>query len=239
MFNHSQEEAGRPKVSIHPHKCDYCDTCKYHKEKISRQQAILKRLSQSGLASEQEMREVQVKIDTHNDQLRLHKEEANAAREYHNTMIQRCKDDWLEIIQLSQEQNSSPETVLKLAVAQHKFTLVLSADYQQSKLIPHWGNSEQAGSIYYLQKVGPKNTDHTISFLSSYIQKSKAELPWLNHICVFLDNAGSTNKNRFLFSWGMEVVKSHQLDNIRFCFLVAGHTKFEPDVICPSSQCLQ
>ena len=65
------------------------------------------------------------------------------------------------------------------------FTLVISADYQQSKLIPHWGKTAQPGLSYYLQKVshdvfgivdhrkstkciylfderiGPKNTDHT------------------------------------------------------------------------------
>ena len=67
------------------------------------------------------------------------------------------------------------------------FSLVLSADYQQAKLVPYWGSSAQPGSTYYLQKVshdifgiikhsddskhivlfderiGPKNTDHTVS----------------------------------------------------------------------------
>lgn len=76
-----------------------------------------------------------------------------------------------------------------LEETKHCFTATISADYQQSKLIPSWGKTEQPGSTYYLQKVshnifgivdhsddksvvyvfdehiGPKNTDHTISFL--------------------------------------------------------------------------
>ena len=171
-------------------------------------------------------------------------------------MTQRCKVEWAEIIQLSREENPSPETVSKLAVAKHKFTLVLSADYQQAKLIPHWGSSEQAASTYYLQKVshdifglidhrsengnfinifderiGPKNTDHTISLLSQHLGKVTTDFPWIKRVCIFLDNAGNTNKNRFLFLWGMKVVEQHKLDHIRFCFLVAGHTKFAPDCL--------
>ena len=272
VFNHAQEEAGegtcsgfaarqwlqefRPKVALHPHKLDYCDTCKYTKEHISQQQAILKRLTQSGSAPEQSLRDVQAEISASEEALRTHKEEATAAREYHTNMIKKCKDGWKEISQLSQEQNPSPEVVSQLAVARHKFTLVLSADYQQSKLIPYWGKTEQAGTTYYLQKVshdifgvvdhrstgvdanfitifderlGPKNTDHTISFLSSHLEKLAADIPWLRRVCIFLDNAGNTNKNRYLFSWGMEMVESHKLDYLRFCFLVAGHTKFAPD----------
>ena len=73
VFNRAQTEAGggtclafaarqwlkdnRPKVALHPHKSDYCNTCKYHKEEISRQNAILKRLSQSGSAQEEELKD--------------------------------------------------------------------------------------------------------------------------------------------------------------------------------------
>ena len=34
-----------------------------------------------------------------------------------------------------------------------RFTLVISTDYQMSKLTPHWGYSPQPGSTYYLQKL--------------------------------------------------------------------------------------
>ena len=41
----------------------------------------------------------------------------------------------------------------ELTIQQHCVKLVISADYQQSKLIPNWGTTEQPGSTYYLQKV--------------------------------------------------------------------------------------
>ena len=55
-------------------------------------------------------------------------QEASAARDYYNDITQRCTAEWAEIMQISQEENPSPKTLHKLAVAQHKFTLVLSDD---------------------------------------------------------------------------------------------------------------
>ena len=127
---------------------------------------------------------------------------------------------------------------------------MLSADYQQANLIPHWGSTAQPGSTYYLQKVstdvlgiidhkdnsqniilfderiGPKNTDHTVSLLQKYITEITRLHPWIRRVLIFLDNASSTNKNRYLFGWGMEMVGLKLVDYIRFCFLIAGHTKF-------------
>ena len=141
----------------------------------------------------------------------------------------------------------------ELASKKHTFTLIISVDYQQSKLIPYWGSSAQPGSTYYLQKVshdvfglvdhrdgqqhttlfderiGPKNTDHTISIIQSYIDKVTALHPWIRRVLLFLDNAANTNKNRYLFSWGMELVSQRTLDYVRFCFMLPGHTKFAPD----------
>lgn len=75
----------------------------------------------------------------------------------------------------------------------HRFNPVVSADCQMSKLVPYWGMSAQPGSTYYLQKlshdilgivnhatnksavylfderVGPKNTDHTVSYITHFI----------------------------------------------------------------------
>lgn len=76
--------------------------------------------------------------------------------------------------------------------------------------------SDQPGSTYYLQKmnhdmfgvvnhgnstsavylfdvtVDPKNTDHTVPFLTHYI---RALPPWIKRVHIFLDNTSSTNKN--------------------------------------------
>ena len=51
----------------------------------------------------------------------------------------------------------------------------------------------------------------------------------IRRVLIFLDNAANTNKNRYLFSWGIEMIALRKLDYIRFCFMVAGHTKFVPD----------
>ena len=130
---------------------------------------------------------------------------------------------------------------------------MLSADYQQAKLVPHWGKSAQPASTYYLtkeshdiygivdnqdesghvwsfsEKVRPKNIDHTVSLLKSYIKDVKKEHPLVERVIIFSDNATSTNKNRYLFVWAMEEVKCGLVQSIHFCFSVAGHTKFAPD----------
>ena len=59
---------------------------------------------------------------------------------------------WKEIEALTAKTSLSAEEEEELATKKHVFTLILSADYQQSKLIPYWGCSAQPGSTYYLQK---------------------------------------------------------------------------------------
>ena len=92
---------------------------------------------------------------------------------------------------LSLSHPDSPERDQKLEQLQNSFTLLLSADYQMSKLLPYWGHTLQPSSTYYLQKVsydvygivdhrnrsghlylmnetaGPRKTDHTISYLNA------------------------------------------------------------------------
>lgn len=48
-------------------------------------------------------------------------------------------------------------------------------------------------------------------------------------MCIFLDNATSTNKNRYLIRWAIELVQQSRLDHVRLPFMVVGHTKFAPD----------
>ncbi len=134
-----------------------------------------------------------------------------------------------------------------------EFTLVLSADYQMQKLVPYWGCSPQPGSMYYLQKlsndifgivdhrtqtcmlyvfdetVGPKNTDHTVSYTNHYICESGQVPTWVKNIHIFLDNTVSTNKNAFFMAWMLEQVKNSPLKHIRVSFLIVGHTKFDID----------
>ena len=165
---------------------DYCDTCKEKKELLSRNQAVTNRLKQSGSAPAEELERLQSERRKIDEELAQHRDDANKSREYHKQTITKCRQQWEKISALHEEKKNLSETESeKLEELQHCFTLAVSADYQQSKLIPSWGSSEQPGSTYMLQKVshdifgvvdhrqeksavfifderlGPKNTDHT------------------------------------------------------------------------------
>ena len=148
---------------------------------------------------------------------------------------------------------SLEEQTEELECMKKRFDLVLSADYQMSKLIPYWRSSPQPGSTYYFQKlshdvfgivnhandaamiaifderVGPKNSDHTLSYITHYVTQSACLPQWVRRIHLFLDNAVSTNKNRYIMSWACEMVQHGVLDFIRVSFMIPGHTKFTPD----------
>ena len=49
-----------------------------------------------------------------------------------------------------------------------------------------------------------------------------------------MDNATSTNKNRYILGWSMELIQHGVLDLIRVPFLITGHTKFAPDRVFAS-----
>ena len=48
---------------------------------------------------------------------------------------------------------------------------------------------------------------------------------------LFLDNTCSTNKNYYLMSWAYEIVQQQKLQFLRVLFLLAGHTKFSPNLL--------
>ena len=77
------------------------------------------------------------------------------------------------------------------------------------------------------EQVGPKNTDHTLSYLTDFAGKL---LSWIRRIHIFLDNTASTNKNFYTTAWGYEMVKQKRLDFLQLSFLIAGHTKFSLDL---------
>ena len=77
----------RPKTSIHPSMTDYCDTCKYLREQLSRQQAILNRLQQSGSALEAEVKAIEKTKTDLEEELKQHKITATKARELYKTGV--------------------------------------------------------------------------------------------------------------------------------------------------------
>lgn len=243
----------RPKVALHPSMTDYCDTCKHHKEELSRVQAIMNRLQQSGNASEDELKLYEERKLELDEERRQHREDATKSREFYKSCQDQCKKTWKEITFLTSKPSLTQSERDELEILKHSFTLTISADYQQSKLIPTWGKTEQPGSTYYFQKashdifgivdhrqemgtlylfdehIGPKNTDHTISLLMEYWKMEFTKHPWIQRLAIFLDNATSTNKNKYLFSWAMEMVQSSAISHIHISFMIAGHTKFAPD----------
>ena len=146
-------EKHRPKVALHPSMTDYCDSCKHFKEQLSRNQAIMNRYQQSGNATESELQALQETRQHLEEEQKTHKEVATKSQQYYNASKEKCKQQWREITELTGKAARSTKEREDLAIRQHCFTLAISADYQQSKLIPSWGKTEQPGSTYYLQKV--------------------------------------------------------------------------------------
>ena len=84
----------RPEVALHPSMIDYCDTCKYLKEQLSRNQAIYNRMQQSGSVSAVEMRATESAKADIEKELSEHKNTATKAREFYRTSTERCKQQW-------------------------------------------------------------------------------------------------------------------------------------------------
>ena len=63
------------------------------------------------------------------------------------------------------------------------------------------------------------NIDHTISFLTHYWIVFLQQHPWMHRLAIFLDNATSTNKNRY---WAMEMVSSGKIDHVHISFMMQG-----------------
>lgn len=79
--------------------------------------------------------------------------------------------------------------------------------------------------------IGPKNTDHSISYLMHYLKSSGKVPSWIRRIHVFMDNACSTNKNQYMMAATLEILQQNILDYFRVSFMMAGHTKFAPDLL--------
>ena len=200
-------KAERPEVAIYPHQTDYCDFCVNTKD-IQAHQQTMNRLLQSGSADPEQLQQCETAKKEAEECLKDHQEVARFLLEYCRDMTQKCTEQWKQIIALDSVERS-PENAERLEELQNTFTLVLSAYYQMSQLLPYWGHSAQPSSTYYLQKVlydiygivdhrhdqshlyllnetiGAKNTDH--SFL--YLLQSSGKVPsWVKRVHVFMEN---------------------------------------------------
>ncbi len=250
--SHNWLKAHRPKVGICPHQEDYCDTCSRRKAEIHAKQTTINRLLQSSNADPDDVKKLEDEMVGVKQTLENHRQEALESHKYYTEVTALCKSEWEKIKALEEKSRLSEEEQVQLRGLKNAFNLVVCADYQMQKLVPYWGRSAQPGSTYYLQKlnhdvfgivnhaenssavylfderVGPKNTDHTVSYLTDYFSK----LPrWIHRVHLFLDNTSSTNKNCYAMGWAYEMIQQNKLTFLRISFLIAGHTKFSPDLL--------
>ena len=249
--SHNWLKKYRPKVSVCPHQEDYCDTCSKKKEEIRAKQTTINCLLAAAATDPSEISCLEDENRSFEESLERHRHEAEESHKDYVEATKKCGKEQAEITELEGKTSLTSEEQ-RLTVTKYKFTIVLSTDYQMSKQVPYCGLSPQPGSTYYLYKlthdiygimnlatnryavylfderVGPKNRDHTISYTSDYI----ANLPdWIRRVYLFLDNTCSTNKNFYLMAWGWELVEQGRLNFFGISFLIAGHTKFGPDLL--------
>ena len=231
---HNWLKQHRPKHSISPHKEDYCDTCASKNAEIRTKLTTLNRLRQAATSLPEDLEHLEEEIKAIRQSLENHRKQAEKSHEYYTAIIKKCSTKWTRIVELEQKSELSTDEREELAVLHNSFQVVIAADYQMSKLVPYWGQSPQPGSTYYLQKlshdifgivnhatgksavylfdekVGPKNTDHTVSYLSHVI----SQFPnWMRRVHLFLDNTCSTNKNWYAMAWAMEMVQQQKLES--------------------------
>lgn len=179
----------RPKVATSPRQKDYRDTCAGYNVRIQSKQTTLNHIRQTGSSSALEQQQLQEEMKTLRDSLEDHRKKAQRSHEDYISLTERCKKEMEKINTLDEKTDRSREEEDEL-VRLKKFVS------QMSKLIPSWGYSPQPGSTYYLQKLShdilgivnhsdnssaiyifdehaaPKNTDHTISYITDYLCKS-------------------------------------------------------------------
>lgn len=186
------------------------------------------------------------------EDLQKHKENAQDALDYYRKISVETIAKYTQITTLLEKQKRADSENSLLQKLQSEYTAFISADYMMSKNLPYWGYSPQPAKTYYLMKLvcdvfgivdhsrqgqdsnytylcdelaaGPKNT--VVLILSHFLHNHVDS--WVRNVTFCLDNARIC-KNKYLLSWANELVDQGQFDSVRFCYMVVGHTKFQPD----------
>ena len=201
------------------------------------------------------MQSLESLIQTMQKELEEHRQEATKSHTYYKEMVDRCSMQWKKIQKLEEKSDLSANDKKALTNLKATFTMTIDADYQITKLVPNWGYSPQPASTYYLQKLShdilgivnhatgtstiyvfderlsPKNTDHTLSYMTDFLLNAQQVPQWVKRVHIFLDNASNTNKNAHMIAWALEMVQHEKFDVIRISFMIPGHTKFTPDLL--------
>lgn len=167
-FNRAQRESGRgecsngschnwlkthrPKHGICPHQEDYCDTCAQKNEEIRARQTTLNRLKQATASLPEDLEKIEEELRGIRQSLENHRKDAAESHHYYTDIIKKSATKWKRIVELEGKSDLDKNECDELAVLHKSFNLVIAADYQMSKLVPHWGKSPQPGSTYFLPR---------------------------------------------------------------------------------------
>ena len=193
--------------------------------------------------------EVKQNLDAVIEERTRHRDNAAASYKHYTDLRENSRQSWSNIMQSLDRAVLTRQERLDLQEKMNDFVLVVSADYQMSKLVPHWGNSDQPGESYYLRKYkvdifgivnestkgeqcyligeecGNKNTDFTISLLNRYLNGFLSQHSWIRNVHICMDNSRITKS-----SWLLRYLQEISTDrNYSASYLVPGHTKFDPD----------
>lgn len=146
------------------------------------------------------------------------------------------------------------------AVALRRFELVVSADFAQSKQLPHHGRSNAPAADFFKSSLnytvlginihawkfkekrsrrlyvapeieGNKTSDYIISALEHTFASLPRYLQQAKHLRIQLDNTRTTNKNYAMVAYAAHLVDVGAFANTRLEFMPCGHTKFFPDLL--------
>ena len=214
----------RPFIKIMQPSTDLCHTCQKNTEKIS---------GRAGASEEDKI----AAVEAHSDHLRKAKRE----RDIYNSAVDNSKDFLKGHSTVSLLSPSQPCSL--------QGTVHYSFDYAQQVHYPT--NPQQPGPIYFKtpRKCGifgiccesiprqinyfidesvatGKGANATISYVHDFLEKHGAGE---TNAHFHADNCGGQNKNNYvIWYWCWRVI--HGLhENVKYSFLVAGHTKFSPD----------
>ena len=96
--SHNWIKSNRPKVSICPHKEDYCDTYCKHKNQIHGKQTTINRLRQSSNADPEDIKHLEGELSSLKWTHENHCQEAQKAHQYYIEVTSRCATE-LKLIQ--------------------------------------------------------------------------------------------------------------------------------------------
>lgn len=156
---------------------DYCDTCKYLKEQLSRNQVITNCAQQSGSSLELERRAWRQPRRILRVSWVCTEIVATKSRVYYNACVKNWSSDCEENVQLMGIVPQSRRDSENLTTLKHCFILTISADYQQSNLISSWGENRATRVHILASKVS-----HDIFGTAVYSQQQNVFFLFDEHI---------------------------------------------------------